>query len=708
MGEFEKKIGALMTRLKSAIVSPANERSMSPKPYVNFTDDEKGYSFDRNGNVTVPAPKTPKTVTMEELKPKSKIFPSTRFFMAILLCLCFISLAVSTSNISVAMVCMTPSMAENKENVETAIQRIKRSINETDFNDLMASTFNDTDGYRHGNSNISKCALAKFRKRAIDLMVEHGQHVNDSEIRLSTVSMESCSMKKINWTSTDQGMIFAAQNIGSLFMLVTGTQADRLNGKWTIVISMSLLIISNAALPFLSYHSFILALLARVLTGLSDALLQPSTSSMITRWFPPKERPFAIGLITGGRQIGTLMVLPVAGALCEQRTMFGGWPAIFYFSAIVGSVITVAWILLSADKPSKHFCIKNRECNHIEQKIKEENLGKRKHRKKAPWAQIVRCVPLYAGVAALVCHEWPLVIILQLLPRYLSEVLKFGTAKNGLVSSLPIGVLFISKTLSSSLSSYLSSNRRSRHCRTKMTKTFNFVASLGLGLSLGAVPFVNDTFFPIVLLCVANAFAGLHTPGVQTALLQIAPAYTGIVTGIAFGVVAIFSVFNKLLSTYITSHGSATEWQIVFWMSAVIAVLPCFFFTIWGSAERQPWASSIRKKSSALRHKVSNASAKPKLATVTEGKISNMTGGIDRPFKPAPLDLTRMESNESEDGSDEAIEEENIASALRMRMFFSNDDDFSTEEETLSHSSASSGEEWNKEDLDEKEGIQRF
>ena len=98
--------------------------------------------------------------------------------------------------------------------------------------------------------------------------------------------------------------MFAAQNAGSLLMLVTGAQADRLNGKWTIVAALLLLILSNVLIPVLAYTSMWLVVLARVLTGFSDSLLQPSTSSMITRWFPPKERPFAIGLITGGRQIG--------------------------------------------------------------------------------------------------------------------------------------------------------------------------------------------------------------------------------------------------------------------------------------------------------------------------------------------------------------------------------------------------------------------
>ena len=50
----------------------------------------------------------------------------------------------------------------------------------------------------------------------------------------------------------------------------------------------------------------------------------------------------------------------------------------------------------------------------------------------------------------------------------------------------------------------------------------------------------------------------------QTALLQLAPAYTGIVTGIAFGVVAVFGIINKVFSTYIASDGTLNEWRIVF------------------------------------------------------------------------------------------------------------------------------------------------
>lgn len=104
---------------------------------------------------------------------------------------------------------------------------------------------------------------------------------------------------------------------------------------------------------------------------------------------------------------------------------------------------------------------------------------------------------------------------------------------------------------------------------------------------------VKIYFYLKKIIYIYNKFVlGFHTPGVQTALLQLAPAYTGIITGIAFGFVAIFCIINKVLSNYIVQSGSVHEWMIVFWIAAFIAILPISFFTLWGSADRQPWATS--------------------------------------------------------------------------------------------------------------------
>lgn len=104
------------------------------------------------------------------------------------------------------------------------------------------------------------------------------------------------------------------------------------------------------------------------MVGLADALLQPAVNSLLTRWFPAAERSYALGVASGGRQIGlsayrkfienlifigTLLIVPTAGALCSQSVLFGGWPSIFFVSATVGLIFIFIYILIGADKPSK-------------------------------------------------------------------------------------------------------------------------------------------------------------------------------------------------------------------------------------------------------------------------------------------------------------------------------------------------------------------
>lgn len=79
--------------------------------------------------------------------------------------------------------------------------------------------------------------------------------------------------------------------------------------------------------------------------------------------------------------------------------------------------------------------------------------------------------------------------------------------------------------------------------RTRLCKLFNAVASAGLAISIACVPQFDKehAFSAILSLCAAMLFAGigieiivvisrlgLHTPGVQTALLQLAPPFTGL------------------------------------------------------------------------------------------------------------------------------------------------------------------------------------
>ncbi|CAD6193531.1 unnamed protein product [Caenorhabditis auriculariae] len=455
----------------------------------------------------------------------SVLFPSMRLMLAAMLCCCFITLSISSSNLAVALICMT------------------------------------------------SCPL-------------HG-YGGDLE-----------------WGAQQEGFVLAAQNAGSLLTLVTGMWADRLNGKWMVFVALVLCCVGNLLLPLLAAKSFWYAVAARVAVGASDACLMPACNSLITRWFPQSERAAAIGLISGGRQIGTLFILPTAGYLCTRKDVLDGWPAIFYLSATISIIVTIFWIPFGADKPSKQVCISSREREFIETRIACESIGKRTDRtRRVPYGAMLRSKPLWASVFALVCHEYPLVIMLQFLPNYMRDVLEFAPTKNGFIAAVPILCLFLSKTFSSSFSTYLVTQLH--YDKTFICKCFNGVASGGLAICVFMVPLFNkdSAVLAVVCLCGAMIFAGMHTPGVITSMVQLAPAFSGIITGWSFFAVAWFSIGNKILTKQIVQHGSVTEWGMVFRVSALVAALPVVVFTIWGSAERQFWAAPSSKCSVASFHR---------------------------------------------------------------------------------------------------------
>ena len=78
----------------------------------------------------------------------------------------------------------------------------------------------------------------------------------------------------------------------------------------------------------------------------------------------------------------------------------------------------------------------------------------------------------------------------------------------------------------------------------------------------------------------SRLFSGLHTPGVQTALLQLAPPYSGVITGISFCAVAVSSISNKFLTKFLVQNGTRDEWALCFYIAAAIAAVPIVVFTL--------------------------------------------------------------------------------------------------------------------------------
>uniref|UniRef100_A0A0N5BNY5 MFS domain-containing protein n=1 Tax=Strongyloides papillosus TaxID=174720 RepID=A0A0N5BNY5_STREA len=432
---------------------------------------------------------------------------------------------------------------------------------------------------------------------AMVCMINSTEYVtpNDTDVVISN-GKNSTGAPRVSWSAEEQGYVLGAFNAGLFCMLIIGMFSDKFNSKYMTIVAVIIASTANIIIPLMAYQSVYYVIFARFLVGLGDAFLQPAVNSLLTRWFPRSERPYAFGIVTGGRQIGTLLIVSSSGALCSQTAFMNGWPSIFYLSAFFGVFFVVIYTVLGADKPSKQSCISEAELNYIVTSTASENMGKKRIETKTPWFKLITSLPVWAAIFSVVCHEIPLMTMIMFLPSYLHDVHHFSPTTNGIVSSLPTLAMWSSKISSSYMTSFL--EKKTSWGKSAICKFMNGVGSFGLAVFLIIPSFISNetSWLAVICLCASMFCAGMHTPGCQAALVSIAPAFSGALTGLTFFFVAISGILHPSLTKLIVQTGSAFEWNIVFYFSAFISILPCVIFSIWGTADVQPWAQASKKE----------------------------------------------------------------------------------------------------------------
>jgi len=101
----------------------------------------------------------------------------------------------------------------------------------------------------------------------------------------------------------------------------SGVASDRLGGSK--IASLSVLILGLSGLLFAFTQTYDLALVARILMGLSGGLLLPSTMRLLPGWFEAAEYDRAMGVYGSGQGVGlfiTLISIPTVVSMYSWRT----------------------------------------------------------------------------------------------------------------------------------------------------------------------------------------------------------------------------------------------------------------------------------------------------------------------------------------------------------------------------------------------------
>lgn len=246
---------------------------------------------------------------------------------------------------------------------------------------------------------------------------------------------------EFNLNNEEFGWVLAAFSLAyALFEIPSGILGDRIGQRavlMRIVIWWSIFTVLTGA------TSGLVSLIAvRFLFGAGEAGAFPTSSGVVSRWFPVSETGRSLSALFVGQNTGAalapLLVVPVAAAF--------GWRASFMISGVIGLLWVLVCFAWFRNNPSEMKGI-----SEAEQKLIEENRRFVAERPTFPWRTALTNRSLLALIGSFFCSQWGLYFFIAWMPVYLQEgrhfsesemkMITFYTFIFGIIGTLSAGFL---------------------------------------------------------------------------------------------------------------------------------------------------------------------------------------------------------------------------------------------------------------------------
>lgn len=420
------------------------------------------------------------------------------------------------------------------------------------------------------------------------LTVAYALRVNLSVAIVAMVDRDAANpdFEEFHWNERTKSAILSSFFWGYVFTQIpAGQLAQRFGPKILLLLSIAICSLLALLTPFCAHVGGSQAVMGlRIVQGLSQGFIFPSTHTMLSRWAPASERGTLGTFSYAGAQFGTVVMLAVSGFLASSSM---GWPSIFYFSGAAGILWSVSWFFYGSNSPADYRGIAPEEREFI-----EGSLGAQDHSRRivTPWKAILTSAPMIAMTIAHMAHNWGFWTLLTEMPTYMKEVLKKDIKKNALLSSLPYLVMWILSFVFSPLSDFLINRQYlSRVVSRKLFNTIGLWVPMAALLGLAFVP-KGGSDLAIVLLTLAVGINSATYLGFQVNHIDLAPNHAGTMMGITNCAANIMSIIAPLIvGELITDPSDPIQWRWVFYIAAAIYFFGNLTFIIFGKADIQSW-----------------------------------------------------------------------------------------------------------------------
>ena len=243
--------------------------------------------------------------------------------------------------------------------------------------------------------------------------------------------------REFHLTQVQLGWVFSSFLWGyALFQTFGGWLADRLGPRriltagvvwWGIFTALTAVVspaITGAIFVFVG---------VRFLLGAGEAIIFPASNQFVSRWIPTEERGFANGLIFAGVGAGA----GSAPSLVTYILIHQGWRASFWFSALLGLLVGVVWLLAARDTPENHPKISATELAHIQagRTTKDQSLGSQTNH--LSWGTILSSREVWAVTLSYFCFGYVAWIFFSWFYIYLAQVRGLNLKSSAFYSTFP-------------------------------------------------------------------------------------------------------------------------------------------------------------------------------------------------------------------------------------------------------------------------------
>ncbi|XP_072392270.1 putative inorganic phosphate cotransporter [Diabrotica undecimpunctata] len=332
----------------------------------------------------------------------------------------------------------------------------------------------------------------------------------------------------------------------------------------------------------------------RMLQGLSQGVLFPSIHVFLSRWVPINERSRLGTLPYVGAPVGTVGSMLLTGLIASS---WYGWPMAVYFFSGLGLSVGLVFAYFGCSEPSIHSTITEEEKNYIINNLSgTESTIEKEETAPVPWIEILTSLPFWALLLAQIGWSWSNWTLLLETPIYMNHVMKFDLKSNSVLSSLSYIAEAISAICYSIVADFLIKRKICDIGRTR--KLMN-----GIGLIFPSIALVvlancksTDGYIAVAMLVFIGLTGSSTRSGFNINQIDLSPNYAGILMGICNGTSAAVSSLGPLIiQLLVKDENDPKQWQQIFYIAALIAVLFFIFNVVFGSGSVQPWNNGSKK-----------------------------------------------------------------------------------------------------------------